>query len=219
MLMIDFKSNFKLQFITNQTEKFSHLESAILALKGGCKWIQLRVKSKDILKDRENIIDTARQLKAICEDYDAIFIIDDYVDICQEVGASGVHLGKNDMPIIEARKILSKNFIIGGTANTFEDMKYIYMQGADYIGLGPFSFTKTKEKLAQILGLAGYKDLINKKNLSEINIPIVAIGGIKYEDIEDIMNTGVDGIAISGEIIHSTDPTETTKKIVQKLKK
>lgn len=104
----------------------------------------------------------ALQVKEWCREQQATFLIDDRVALVKELQIDGVHLGKNDMPIAEARKILGDGFIIGGTANTFEDVKAHYEAGADYIGCGPFRFTTTKEKLSPILGLEGYKDIIQK---------------------------------------------------------
>jgi thiamine-phosphate pyrophosphorylase len=107
--MIDL-NKFRLQYITNSNEKYSHIEGAKFVLEGGCKWIQLRIKiENEIDKQYEKIIATAAELKDICKKYDATFIVDDYVDIAKKIQADGVHLGKNDMPIKEARKILDNN--------------------------------------------------------------------------------------------------------------
>ena len=149
----------------------------------------------------------------------ATFIIDDRVELVKELHADGVHLGKNDMSIGEARKILGDDYIIGGTANTFEDVKALAAAGADYIGCGPFRFTTTKEKLSPVLGLEGYRQIVNEMKVHHINIPIVAIGGITKEDIPEIMKTGVTGIAISGSILNAQDPTNETHDIVQLMYK
>ena len=145
--------------------------------------------------------------------------------LVKELQIDGVHLGKNDMPIAEARKILGDGFIIGGTANTFEDVKAHYEAGADYIGCGPFRFTTTKEKLSPILGLEGYREIIHRmkgNNCADmkgesIDIPLVAIGGITKEDIPEIMKTGVNGIALSGCILHAENPAEETREILALL--
>ena len=128
-----------------------------------------------------------------------------------------MHLGKNDMPIDEARKILGSDKIIGGTANTFEDVERLYRQGADYIGCGPFRFTTTKKNLSPILGLEGYQRIVKQMHDANINLPIVAIGGIKAEDIPAIMQTGVTGIAVSGAVQDAENPVEEMKKFCQKI--
>ena len=199
----------KLQFITHFTEQYTYYDSARLALEGGCQWIQLRMKeASDEEVEREAI-----RIQALCKTYGAKFLIDDRVALVKKLNADGVHLGKNDMPIAEARQILGKKFIIGGTANTFEDVKAHYEAGADYIGCGPFRFTTTKKNLSPILGLEGYTDIVHRMKESGINLPIVAIGGITLEDIPAIMKTGVTGIALSGTILRAENPIEETKKI------
>ena len=126
----------------------------------------------------------------------------------------GVHLGQNDMNPAEARKILGADFIIGGTCNTYEDILKI-KDDVDYIGCGPFRFTTTKKNLAPVLGLDGYKEIVWNCRSNNINIPIVAIGGITAEDIPDILNAGPNGIALSGTILNSPDPVSETENIVR----
>ena len=132
----------------------------------------------------------------------------------EKIHADGVHLGKKDMPVAEARKMLGKDFIIGGTANTFEDVKMHYEAGADYIGCGPFRFTTTKKNLSPILGLEGYRSIVSQMKEAGIHLPIVAIGGITFEDIPSIMATGVTGIALSGTILRADNPIEETRRII-----
>ena len=150
----------------------------------------------------------------MCRDVGATFIIDDRVELVKELGADGVHLGKNDMPISEARKVLGSAFIIGGTANTFEDVKAHYEASANYIGCGPFRFTTTKKNLSPVLGLEGYRHIVEQMEEANIHLPIVAIGGITAEDIPAIMQTGVTGIALSGTILHAEKPIDEMKKII-----
>ena len=125
-----------LQFITHHTEKYSYLDSARMALEGGCKWIQLRMKEAPL----EEVEAVALQLKPMCKEHDAILILDDHVELAQKLEVDGVHLGKTDMPVAEARQLLGEAFIIGGTANTFEDVEMHYRAGADYVGIGPFHY-------------------------------------------------------------------------------
>ena len=206
--------SFQLQFISHQNEKMTYLDGIREALAGGCKWIQLRMKGATA----EEVRPIALKVKEWCKEQNATFLIDDRVQLVKEVGADGVHLGKNDMPIAEARKILGDDFIIGGTANTFEDVKAHYEADADYIGCGPFRFTTTKEKLSPILGLEGYHEIIQKMKAENIDIPIVAIGGITKEDIPNIMKTGINGIALSGSILNAKDPASETHDIMEKMK-
>ena len=152
----DMKNACRLQFITHFTEKYSYLDSAMMALEGGCRWIQLRMKDAT----EEEVERTAGLILPECRRRGAVFIIDDHVEAAMKAGADGVHLGKNDMPVDKAREMSGSGFIIGGTANTFEDISRLAAQGADYIGCGPFRFTTTKKNLAPVLGLEGYRRLV-----------------------------------------------------------
>ncbi|WP_288276682.1 thiamine phosphate synthase [uncultured Prevotella sp.] len=199
-----------IQFISHYSERYSYLDSIQLALEGGCRWIQLRMK--DATDDEVRPI--AVEAQKLCRAYGAKFIIDDRVALVRELGADGVHLGKNDMPIREARQILGPDYIIGGTANTFEDAKAHYEASADYIGCGPYRFTTTKQKLAPVLGLEGYRQIIQQMRAANITIPVVAIGGITKDDIPAILQTGITGIALSGTVLRADDPIAEMKHII-----
>lgn len=200
----------ELQFITHFTEKYSYYDSARMALEGGCRWIQLRMKDASL----EEVEQEALRVQALCRTYHATFIIDDHVELVKKIHADGVHLGKHDMPVAEARRLLGNGFIIGGTANTFDDVKMHYEAGADYIGCGPFRFTTTKKNLSPILGLEGYRRIVSQMKEAGINLPIVAIGGITREDIPAILQTGVTGVALSGTILRADNPAEETRRIL-----
>ena len=139
------------QFITHQNERFGYVDGARMALQGGCKWIQLRMKGAS----DDEVRAAAKAIQPLCKEQEAVFLIDDRVALAKELKADGVHLGKNDMPVSEARRVLGEDFIIGGTANTYDDIERLYREGADYIGCGPFRFTTTKQNLAPVLGLEG----------------------------------------------------------------
>lgn len=156
----------------------------------------------------------AHEIRKLCTEYGAKFILDDRVNLVVETGADGVHLGKNDMPVDEARKMLGRNKIIGGTANTFEDVERLSRQEADYIGCGPFRFTTTKKNLSPVLGLEGYRDITAQMKAHDIQLPIVAIGGILHQDIPAIMQTGVTGIAVSGAILNAENPVEEMRLFI-----
>ena len=216
--------NIHLQFITHYTEKYSYIDSAKIALEGGCRWIQLRMKdvSETTLEHHALII------QEMCKEYGATFIIDDNVFLAKKINADGVHLGKNDMPITEARRILGDDYIIGATVNIFEDILKItnslsstansQRPMVNYFGCGPFRFTQTKQKLSPILGIEGYKEIVKKKLEQNIDIPIVAIGGISNADIPHILETGIDGIALSSAILKAENPIEEMKNIVSTIK-
>lgn len=200
----------ELQFISHYNERYSYADSIRLALEGGCRWVQLRMKEAT----DEEVRSVALEVQRMCAEAGATFIIDDRVALAKELHADGVHLGKNDMPISEARALLGPEYIIGGTANTFADVKAHAEAGADYIGCGPFRFTTTKKGLAPVLGLQGYRDIVRQMTEANIRLPIVAIGGITAADIPDIMQTGVTGVALSGGVLNAPDPVEEMKRLL-----
>ena len=200
-----------LLFISHQTAKYSTLESIEIALKGGCKHIQLRMKEATT----EEIALTGKKALLLCREYQANLYIDDQVEICKTLQANGVHLGKNDMPPSEARHILGNTYCIGGTANTWEDILHLKKEGIDYIGLGPYNYTTTKKNLSSILGLKGYEELLTLCKKNKIEIPILAIGGITLEDIPSLLKIGVSGIALSATILNAEHPIEETKRIIE----
>lgn len=202
-----------IQFITHSNTRYDYVEGARLALDGGCRWIQLRMKDAQEV----DFLLAAKQIGAMCKEYGATFILDDHVEWVGITGADGVHLGKNDMPVDEARNQLGANRIIGGTANTFEDVERLWRQGANYIGCGPYRFTTTKKNLSPVLGLDGYRHIISKMKAHDINLPVVAIGGILQPDIKDVMATGVSGIAVSGAILNAENPVEEMKRFIDSL--
>jgi thiamine-phosphate pyrophosphorylase len=188
----------KFHYLTQDLPDISHQELAEIACKNGIRWIQLRVKDKPY----DEWLQIAKEVKTISDSYSAILIVNDNVKICKTINADGVHLGKNDMSVIEARKILGNDKIIGATANTLEDILAHQKNGADYIGLGPFKFTETKKNLNTILGLEGYSTILQFSNSI---IPLIAIGGIQLDDVIPIINTGVYGVAVSSAINLSND--------------
>ena len=198
----------KLHYISQGANATEHLHNIKLALQAGVKLVQLRLKhiSEDIY------IDNAIKAKALCEKHHAQLIINDNPMVAKKSNADGIHLGLDDMNILDAKKI-SIHKLIGGTANTFDHIKQRCFEQVDYIGLGPFRFTTTKEKLSPILGIEGYKDIMQKMKVENLTTPIYAIGGVELSDVESIMNTGVYGIAVSGLITNSNNKEQLVKQI------
>jgi thiamine-phosphate pyrophosphorylase len=173
------------------------------------------------MKDSDEILfeKTAIDVQKMCKEYGANFIIDDNVALAKKIEADGVHLGKNDMPITEARKLLGEGFIIGSTVNSFEDILYILKSGItpDYFGCGPFRYTSTKKNIAPILGYEGYLNINHKMFDNNIQIPLVAIGGIHKKDIPQLLKSGVSGIALSSSILNASNPINEMQEIVNMI--
>ena len=155
------------------------------------------------------------KVKELCKSFGAVFILNDNVQLAKKIDADGIHLGLTDTSIQTAKEILGNDKIFGGTANSLEDVIQRINEGCNYIGLGPFQFTKTKDKLSPILGLEGYIKLIDQLTEEQRKTPIIAIGGIKVADISDILKTGISGIALSGILTH----LENKKEIVEQINK
>ena len=204
----------KLQFITDGIDPDAHYEQTVKVCKGGCKWVQLRIKGFN----EDAWLNLALKAKDITDKFNARLIINDNVDIAKKIGAAGVHLGKNDVSVSQARKLMGNGFIIGGTANTFSDIVRISSEGADYIGLGPYRFTITKKKLSPVLGIKGYTSILEKVQKENILTPVVAIGGIKEDDISLILQAGLYGVAVSSMIVNADDVTIKTRTLIDKIK-
>lgn len=202
-----------LQFITHKAGGYDELSGAEAVLKGGCEWVQLRMKDAS----DEEFLAVGRKLAELCRSFGARLILDDRVRLVEEIGADGVHVGKNDMPVDEVRRLLGPGRIVGATANSFEDIAAAAARGADYIGLGPFRFTRTKQKLSPILGLEGYRRVMAACRDAGNLLPVVAIGGITAEDIPAIMSTGVHGVAVSGGLLRAEDTCAETRRMVAML--
>lgn len=177
--------------------------------------MQLRMKgaADDLLEA------TALEVQAMCRSYGATFIIDDDVMLAKRIVADGVHLGKEDMSVAEARKVLGSEYIIGATVNSFDDI-VAHMAGAqpDYFGCGPYRFTTTKQRLAPTLGLEGYRNIMAQMRSEGITIPLVAIGGITKDDIPDLLACGVSGIALSGAVLNAQCPEAMMMEMVELLR-
>jgi thiamine-phosphate pyrophosphorylase len=195
----------KLHYISQGNTIDEQLYNIQKTLDNGCEWVQLRFKNGNT----EELITAAEKTKQLCKQYNATFIINDKVDLAYQIDADGVHLGLDDMQIKDARSILGNQKIIGGTANTFEHVVQRANENCNYIGLGPFSFTTTKDKLSPILGLEAYKIILHQMAKCNIKIPLIAIGGIQLDNITTLMETGIYGIAVSGLITHNPQLTKT----------
>ncbi|HAH19157.1 MAG TPA: thiamine phosphate synthase [Eubacterium sp.] len=178
------------------------------SLEGGVTIIQIR--EKDI--DEKNFLEEAKEIKKICEKFNVPLIINDNVEIAKMVDADGVHLGQDDMDIEEARKILGPEKIIGITAKTIEQAKEAQMKGADYLGSGAIYTSGTKQN-AKRLTVENLKAIC-----ASVEIPVVAIGGLTYDNIDVLKDSGISGIAVVSAIYASTDIKTDTIKLKEKTR-
>ena len=199
----------KLHFITTSASLAEE------ACKGGVDWVQLRLKN--VTYDEYKKV--ALEVQEVCKRYGATFIVNDNVRLVLDINADGVHIGKSDVMSPEDEATLRQgNHIVGCTTNTLEDVLHFVGKPISYVGLGPYRFTTTKEKLSPILGLEGYKEIMTGVNNSPEKLPLViAIGGITEADVPLLMATGIYGVAVSGAINNAADVAGTAKQFKQLL--
>jgi thiamine-phosphate pyrophosphorylase len=196
----------KLQYISQGFTREEQETNIRKVLDNGVQWIQVRWKNAP----EKDFIRLCEISKKLCADYRTVCIINDHVHIAREIDADGVHLGLNDMSVETARHLLGEDKIIGGTANTFQDVLQRMVEPCDYIGLGPLRFTTTKEQLSPVLGFRGYQNIVQELKEKSMEIPkIFAIGGVVLNDIELLQQIGVYGVAVSGQI--TAQPSIITK--------
>ncbi|SHE86341.1 thiamine phosphate synthase [Chryseobacterium takakiae] len=196
----------KLQYISQGFTREEQETNIRKVLDNGVQWIQVRWKNAP----EKDFIRLCEISKKLCADYRTVCIINDHVYIAREIDADGVHLGLNDMSVETARHLLGEDKIIGGTANTFQDVLQRMVEPCDYIGLGPLRFTTTKEQLSPVLGFRGYQNIVQELKEKSMKIPkIFAIGGVVLNDIELLQQIGVYGVAVSGQI--TAQPSIITK--------
>lgn len=203
-----------LQYITNTESPLSVVDQVRAVLDGGGRWIQVRMK--DATDDE--IAAVIEKIKPWCLESEAFLILNDRVELAKKLDVGGVHLGKTDMRPSQARMILGPAAVIGVTANTMDDILAVRNLDIDYIGMGPYSDTKTKKNLAPILGLEGIRELSHNMTEQQIEIARVAVGGIRLEDVLPLMETGINGVAVSGAIAFANDPAAMTAKFIETLK-
>jgi thiamine-phosphate pyrophosphorylase len=177
------------------------------AIRGGARAIQLRDKRLG----RRELLSLARQLKEICAEHQALFIINDYLDIALAVEADGLHLGQKDLPIAEARRFLAIDQIIGSSVTDLDEAFQAQSEGADYIAVGSIYPTISKAEF-KLVGLETLSEI--KKALS---VPLVAIGGIEMSNVEAVMKAGADGVAIIKAVLAAEDIEKATRQIVSRL--
>jgi thiamine-phosphate pyrophosphorylase len=179
-------------FITDRKAcKLSYEEMTLKVLKAGVRWVQYRDKRRS----RRKIYEESIRLRKITKEFNAVFIVNDHADISLAVNADGVHLGQDDLPIGEARKIIGKDKIIGISTHNLEQAIEAKKEGADYIGFGPVFHTVTKDA-----GIPKGTETLQKIK-SQVQIPVVAIGGINLKNCRSVLDTGVDAIAVASAIL------------------
>lgn len=184
-------------------QHFNHAELARRAIQGGADTIQFRQKRGGI----RDLIDSARTVMSVCREAGIPLIVNDRVDVALAIGADGVHLGQNDMPLPEARKILGSEALIGLTTPEVSLALTAQDQGADYVGFGPVYQSRSKSNTLKPQGLGALKDLSKL-----LDIPVIAIGGITVGRCRETIESGAYGIAVMTAVSLVDNPAATTKQ-------
>jgi thiamine-phosphate pyrophosphorylase len=184
-------------------------EVASLAIEGGAQMIQFRDKESSDAK----FLDLAARIKKITQSKNVPLIINDRVNIVKSIDAEGVHLGQDDIPLKEAREILGQEKIIGISTSNLEEAMEAEKQGADYIGLGPVFETSSKE-IKNTIGTEMIKQV-----LSQAKIPVLPIGGINLNNIDQVIIAGSKRIAVISAVIAQNDIKKATQELLERLKK
>lgn len=183
------------------------VEQSIL---GGATVVQLREK---FISDDE-FLKIALDVQKVTKKYNIPFIINDNVEIAKKIDAEGVHIGQSDKSLEEARRVLGKDKIIGVSVGSIEEAQKAEAGGANYLGIGTVFFTGSKKDINEPLGLDNLK-----KIAVSVKIPSVAIGGIHLDNAHDVMETGVDGVAVISEILGQADIKKATETLLNEIKK
>jgi len=200
--------------LTIDHPNLTHIQQVKIACDAGANWIQLRCKNLS----QEVWLETAYKVKSVCDNYNTTLIINDNISIAKAVDANGVHLGKEDNSISDARSILGNDKIIGYSCNSFSDIVFAKNEGANYVGLGPYRFTTTRNKLNPILGLDGIKQVMRDYLIQEYSLPVIAIGGINKIDVNPLLLNGVNGVAVSSAVFTSENPALTIKEFQSSIR-
>ena len=197
----------KLHYISQGCSPKEHLENIQNACNSGAELVQLRLKNVS----EKKLLKAATAAREITSHFQTRLIINDHYKIAKEVKADGVHLGKTDSCPTIARKYLYTWQIIGGTATTLQECETLIGKEVDYISLAPFRLTTTKDLLPSVLGLNGYTAIIEAL---KTETPIIGFGGITTDDVTDILETGISGIAVSGEITRDFNTIRTFNQLL-----
>ena len=183
----------------------SHIKVAAEAIRGGAKVIQLRDKTDSI----RDFFTVAGELRKLCKEHNVLFIVNDSLEVALAVDADGLHVGQDDVPAATARRLLPIDKILGSSVRTVEEAKAAQAEGADYLGVGAMYATATKAT-AEVVGPGRIKEI-----KQEVNLPMVAIGGINKKNLSDVLNAGADAAAVISAIMGAADVEKATRQLIE----
>ncbi len=195
----------KFQYLSQDLPDFTHAEQTEMACQAGANWVQYRC----LTKCDEELLEEINHVAAICDDWGATLILTNHYHLLHLVDAQGVHLEDMESDFAAIRQIISEEKTLGASAHSFEDIRRIDQSGAvDYIGCGPFGFTQTKPNNFSLLAVEGYREIVEQMRQQQIDIPLLAVGGIKVENVPDLLATGIYGVAVSSAVNLAANPAD-----------
>lgn len=204
----------KLHYLTQDLSGSSHLAQVMKACENGANWIQYRCFSKD----EEQLLDDINRIAEVCDDWGTTLIVTDHVPLIQQADIQGIHIEDMKADFRSIRKEIGADKTLGASANTIEDIQRIADSGVvDYIGCGPLRITLTKPNDYPLLGVNGYKLIADEMKNKGISIPLLAVGGVTADDVDELLKAGVYGVAVSAAVNLSSDPAKAFKEIYKKL--
>lgn len=201
-----------LQYITDNKSAISVQDQVKAVIEGGCRWIQLSTEGAD----DDQIRKIAGDILPLCIEKEAFLLIQSRVDLAKELNLGGVFLKEDDMPCSQARMTLGPAAVIGVGASSMADVLKVSALDIDYYGLLPFA-SDNEDGAIKPLGVEGIKEICDAMEQQEVNIPRVAIGGIKYEDVDALVKAGINGIAVGKAISDAKDLVAETRKFIKAL--
>lgn len=198
----------RLHVLTDADQRAEDLRLVDVVLAAGAPAVQVRVKDRT---DREHL-GVARAVVERCRRAGAVCVVNDRVDIALAAGADAVHLGLDDLPVAEARRLAGDHLIVGGTARDPETARRLVDEGADYLGVGPTYATRTKDGLPEPLGPAGLARVA-----AAVEVPVIAIAGIDAGHVAEVLAAGAHGVAVVGAVTRAADPGAAVRELLALL--
>jgi thiamine-phosphate pyrophosphorylase len=204
----------KLHYLTQDLETRSHVEQAQIACEAGCKWVQYRC----LTKTDDELLEEIHQIAAICDDWGATLIVAEHIHLLDKADIQGVHVENMQADFRSIRNQIGKDKVLGASAHHLSDIERIAASACvDYVGCGPFSLTDTKPNEYELVGLAGYRSIIAGMMERGTDIPVLAVGGVRIDDVDALLATGVFGIAVSAAVNKAFEPGRAFKEIYKKV--
>jgi len=200
----------KFHYLTQDLPHRTHVEQAEIACAAGANWLQYRC----LTKSDDELIEEINQIADICDEWGITLILTDHYHLLDQVDAQGVHIEDFDADFKAIREAIGEDKTLGGSATNIDALLRVQATGVvDYCGYGPFAHTDTKPNNSPLLGFEGYRQL-QKYN---IEIPVIAVGGIQLTDAEHLLETGIYGIAVSAAVNKALDPGRALKEFYRKI--